>query len=1090
MRELSAVPSADALIKQVEPLAAPERAAQLAQIARIGGDGTHRLLAELGRRGAYERGLAVSMAAVARDEAHLRGAVEDPSPRVRAGAVSAVVSLGIAPDVVVELIRTGSREQRRAAYRRLRQRPAPLADALLPEVRAHWGDAEAAGLLAACSREVVAAQLPEFGHAVVSWSLLAARHVDLVRDYAATQLAATSGQTRREWWSRYGALVGAIAEHEPAAALELAERWLDGPMPYPLQRHLSRLLAVDADRVVNLLLAEPVPLSLSRRALRRLAELPDDRLGELLRAMPALTEPVLRALPPARREAVYDHANAVTDGAGAVLGDSLLELLPHWRRHAEVRRMLDLREVRDVPALRHRVASFLPYAEAAEDLSELTRRRDAAERAEGYALLLRCAARSHRLGEALAGLRRLSKEQDPVRSVVLETLTELPVARFGDSDLDALTRIADDALSARDVSWRTQQALKQLAFQLMWHSALAGHSQLRVWSLRTVERIGLAGHSIPVVRLDRLVRGHETVLFDRLGTWLVAALERDNPWPVIAFARSLGRRAWWMPQLQELLRRAVRAPSDEAVCSAVDLYLEPPRTRSARVAELIDLDRSLLTHWSVFRVVIGRRTDLLGHVLGGRRLRGRFASGNSRWVPLVGNEVHRWTGRQVTAYAKLLRRLIGDQEVAGWSRVAAVRRLVSLPGIGIDTATPYLDDAEYVGAALTGLGAGDQPAEALTMLFAQADGDHAHAALAAANRCTQHVPVERLRDILGPVLAGSPKVTARKAAAQLVAAHRIPGAGEMLAAAWRAETHRDVRTAIALACLGLLEEPELRDVVAEAVAGHRETALALAGLRLWDVAPQHRRYAAGLLLRLAEHPDPDVARAAYGSLCLGAVTEAGELFGRIVSDIGQTERWRAAAHALTDLRISNDTHDPLSPVLRRLLDAADDVDLGTDRDSPARQRIDYLVARLVRFPRMLRRQPRLVGRAADVLAAHAPVHAARLRCAVATPTTTDLMVVVDLLAGRTVAAASLAGDFANALRGEPGRWDPDDLQEPVDWLATREDAAAGLFAVRLAALGGDRAGWPQQWRTRLAALRRHQMLDVADAARAVYIRAE
>jgi hypothetical protein len=86
--------------------------------------------------------------------------------------------------------------ERRRVYRGLRRRPAPaVADALIAEVRAQFGDEEAAALLPACGAETVRALLPELEH-VVSLERLVRRHAGVLLDRVRGRLAAAAPELR------------------------------------------------------------------------------------------------------------------------------------------------------------------------------------------------------------------------------------------------------------------------------------------------------------------------------------------------------------------------------------------------------------------------------------------------------------------------------------------------------------------------------------------------------------------------------------------------------------------------------------------------------------------------------------------------------------------------------------------------------------------------------------------------------------------------------------------------------------------------------------------------------------------------------
>jgi hypothetical protein len=161
-----------------------------------------------------------------------------------------------------------------------------------------------------------------------------------------------------------------LARHAPGDLLGLCERWLAGPLPGGPLAHLNRVLAHDPGRLLRLVLADPqrprqlARTWLSRGVVDRLAALPDADLGTLLRTSgpdPTLVARVLRRVPPSRREALFDAANADRDLSTELLPDELLAVLPHGRRHAEVRRMLALPGVRAEPTHTNRLSAYLPY---------------------------------------------------------------------------------------------------------------------------------------------------------------------------------------------------------------------------------------------------------------------------------------------------------------------------------------------------------------------------------------------------------------------------------------------------------------------------------------------------------------------------------------------------------------------------------------------------------------------------------------------------------------------------------------------------------------------------------------------------------
>jgi hypothetical protein len=1091
------MPSAAALLADLEPRHPHERVGRAVEVARgLTGPERRTLLAELAGGDRYHRQLAVTIAAATGETGHLVAALADPHPAVRRQALDAP---GIPDDALAALADDGAATDRLALYARLRRRrQAELADRLLPLVRARWGDGEAARLLGACSGSVVSDALPHLGYAVPNWRALTMRHPDAVIGYATAELAPLDSEARVAWWARTGPLQSALAWHQPAALLDLCERFLTGPVPWLVLADLRRLLAVDPARVARLLLAEPAridglnPWRLTRSVRDRLARLPDADLGALLRATgpdPGLVATLLRGLPPARREAVFDGGYRDRSLAAQVLPDEILTVLPHARRHAEARRMLALPAVATEPTTRLRVTAFLPYPEAVAALDKATRSADADERALAYELLVRCAARAGSLSDLLAGLDRVRNERDPVRSRLLGALAEARPELFGVADIGALDGLVRDALDARDCSWQTTDAVVRLVFRVLWRSAASPDAEpLLGWALSTVERISAWQRAPLSVNLAAMLRrGQEHEVFARIQDRLTESLRRNDAQPLLVFTQALRKRAWRMPDLQKLLGKAARNPKVGSM--AITLWLAPSHGRTDKAARLVKGDESTITLESVLSAVARRRTDLVdGLVLAGRPLRGRFGTGKARWIPTVDTAaLGTWTPGQLGRYAELLRTAVDAKKLDRWRRARFARTLAGLPGSAPTAVADLIagKDVLIAEGALTGLAWCDRPDLALPLLLDNVRGDRARVAVFAAGRCARDLAPSRLAAILGSALAEAPKVTVRKEAARLLSGLRVPGAVDALLAAWHRDgQHRDVRVAVAAGLRGWLDDPRSWPVLESAVDGERHVAESLLGASPYELAlPDRERYA-GLVRRLTRHPEAEVARQAYGALAAWVPWAPGAQDEIVtgMTDLAPGPTWRyAASGALTPAvwTALPSLLPSLSSALVRL--AASDADAEELRDRPARQRLTHLVEGVAANASVARRQQVPVRRMVEVLAAEptfVPL-AARLAAALLWP---GPDFVADLLA-----TADLLGDLPWAVPvADASRWEPGEVAPGVDALAARADTAGGLLAVTLTEVAGARAGWPAEWRDRLRGLRRHPVAVVRQSALDVF----
>ncbi|MDT0306549.1 hypothetical protein RM780_06190 [Streptomyces sp. DSM 44917] len=1128
--------SAERLLRDLDPLPHPRRARELAARARAAaGRGELRDLVEaLARHGEHGRRLAALAAAVGRETGYLAALLTDPDPVVRRRAQRAARAAGVGDYALEVALEDAPRAVRRELLRTVvATRRTALADLLVDRHRARWGDAEAAPLLSACPPRTVARLLPALFPAIRGWRALATRHPDLVLDEAARRLAALPAAAHPGWWARHAPAVALAAGPRPGRALALLERHDPGPMPEPLWQVVPRLLTAEPGRTLRLLLAPARASRLAERGLpgetlRRLARRHPPELAELGRAWagrPRRRAALLAALPPHRRAAFHD---AVTGGADsdpaagpagpAPVADRILALLPHARRHAEARRLAERARSRGLGRYALLAAlAHLPVAEAAAELRAATRGPLAEERADGWVLLIRNAARSAdpvALTAVLAEAGRLRDEQDPVRAAALDALAAVPPRLFTDEAEPGLDRVAADAVAARDSSPRARAALSRLALAVLREHAVTDQRDLLGWSLRTLVR--LTGHTgeADLGRLERtLRRGQEHDVFASLRPWLEAGAEKVDHGLTFALARAVGRRARGMPELQELLRQAIQFGSDQTVRTAAGLWLEDPATRDARVADLLALDPSAAALPPVTRVLTHRRTDLLDTLLGERPPYGRFLPREADPLPPLAAS-HRWQPRQRRAAARRCARLAESASTPGARRAAAVAGLAALGSEGAEELRRLAGEADTVvaEAALDALSRTERPGDALPGLLALAGGDRARVAVPAAARAARHVPPSRLGGLLTSVLLPAPgrapaKVTARKAAVHLAAA-LLPVAE---AAALLAETagpsgpgpavhpgvHPDVVAACVAAAPRLLGDERAWRLLGAATSGPPAARLALLRVRPLDLADAHRVRYAALPVALAADADPRTAAAAHAALAHWGVwaPEAAGVLVAAATDLAHDATWQSAVEALTALaRTLPAARDALHTAVASLAvaDAAEATpDAQAEADLPARRRIQVCAARLrtgvaQREPssrplaagigELLSHYPDFTREATELLAAATDLDAPAL--------TADLTRLAALHRERPALAARTAEALARRLAAPDRPGDPAALLAAAGSLAAEGSLATGLFAVRLARACGTRTGWPAPWRDLLRALRRHPCADVRDEAHA------
>ncbi|MFG2247530.1 hypothetical protein [Spirillospora sp. NPDC048823] len=1087
----------------LESLPYPSRMRELALRARdlAGTDELRDLLAGLSAGGRYERRLALHMAMAARDLPYIERVLAGPDMALRRAALRAVRTLPVSDDAAAAVLDDAPADLRRAFYRTLRHsRRAALADRLLPDVRARRGDREAAALLPACTGGTVARVLPELAHGVTAWRAMAGRHPGPFLAHARDHLAEWS------WWRRCRSGLPALARRDPAGLLDLMER--DGSrrpamyFPPTLVPALFRVDAVRAARVVRRMGRRRGRLSWSYS--RYLSGLPAADLREFVPDDPHWLREFLTHVPPARRAEILDLAQQRHGQAPGMRNFPLLGVLPPGRAAAEARRMLEwhgsvwhsARSRLDDPEIPLKLTAHLPYEEAAGPVREAAFGGDPRRRGLARTLLIELTARTADPALLLSLVTELAdrtrNERDPLRGTLIAALTAVPLRLLDDSFAPPFAAIADPAVTARDSSPATRRRLRGLADRMLGAAGSQDGAPpaLTRWAYRVYATL-VARHGPEALdehRLDRVLpRGGERVLLDVLRPHL-----RDHE-TVVALARSLGRRAFALEDLQDDLRSVILDAPGHLAREAADLWLADPARREGRAVDLLAADASAIVLPEVWRVVAGRRTDLLPAALDGARA-GRFETAGR--VPEVRpQDPGRWTPPQAGAVRAVLASAARDERRPVDARLTAVAGLGLLPG-GLGDLVPWAEQEEdtvLAEAALEAMAATDRPAEALAMLLLHARGPRSAVAVAAVGRCGASVPPSGLGPVLAETLTGPDgKVTARKQAARLLQRLRVPGAADVLLHAWNDPgLHRDVRVAVADALRRMPEDPRVIAALGDA-AGPYASELMLRTLfqaKPSEYAPAHRPAYAALVRRLVSAADgPGVrfrASKAFGAWAPWYAEGYGDILAA-VADPGDPagDDDLQVLHALVR---AGTVADEALGVLSALVDA----ELGERSRSRAKaiaQTIGGLPAGHANAP--------LARRAVRILAGH-PLYAAQaaevaLRAArltedgvTAEQIAGELAALADLLRDRPVLTAAFTGNrLFHAVGGhgarEPGG--PARLLPAARLLAGRGDIVSHLLAAALVRQAGPAAGWPAGWRDLLDELRRSGHVEVRQNA--------
>ncbi|MGC9441121.1 hypothetical protein [Streptomyces sp. WG5] len=1111
MSRTAAQHEAESLLHILDPLAHPQRMRELVLRARESA-ALRPVLTELERHGAYGRGLAVVAASAAGDTGWIADRIADADPFVRGHALRVAGSLGV-PDTAFEAALADAPEAARRDLLRavVSDGRRALADRLVEGLRRDWGDAEAARLLPGCTAPTVARLLPGLLHAVRAWAPLAKRHRAALLGVLEEELTALPEALRDNWWHRYAHAMATLAPAEPAWVLRLLERHGPSRLPYELRGHLPAFAAVDPRLVLRLL---PTPAwaavvtvhRLGRTVLHRLTRTDSPELvayGRTLLPYGGLPW-LLKALPPARRPALY---TAVREGRGpdaAGVDEMLLQVLP--RRHAAQQAREAAARARAAGATENAVLSaesFLPVAEVRDRLLAATGRPDAEDRATAWPLLIRNAARSGDPDAVTAVLRdmaRLRNEQDPVRAAALRAAGALRATLFTEEAAGHLDRVATDAVEARDSSSETRQLLGSLALRVLREHAVDGTPALADWALRTLVRISGTTGGADLGRLDRtLRRGQEHRVYEVLRPWIEAGAERADHGLLLALARAVGPRAAGMAELQDMLWRAVRYGDDTTARTAVGLWLEPPATRDERAARVLAHEPSAAALPPVRDVVVRRRTDLLAPLLADTPPHGRFLTKGTPWsLPVSAYDVRRWVPRQRDALLRRCAEAVADSGLPLHHRAHALALAAAVPDGGAGLLRRWTGSADVVlsEAALAALARTDRAAEALPELLAHAGGDRARVAVYAVTQVSRQVRPSRLAAHLGDVLrAPDAKVTSVKEAVRLAAARLpVPDAAALITEVYtRPGTHPDVRAACVASAGGLLARDEVWELLRDAAGGAPVLRAAVLRAAPLDLPEEYRARYARLVRGVAATDDPGTAALAYEALARWTPwsAEAPAVLAGAVTDLAKRGSWHSAANALISAAVvAPHGLAGLLDALRTLAGTAsdDDSDATARRDRPARRRVEFLVARLGATHSGSESAVRPAGLAAAELLAEYEAYAAQ--AAVLAATHLDLTAApprldrVTALAGadRPALAARVAGELRGRLerRGQPG--DPEALRVEALALAEHGGHAEGLTAVAVTGALGSREQWPAPWRALLRTLRRHPLPDVRDAA--------
>ena len=1108
------VPTLKALRKELDGLGWPARCARLGRLgaAEAASPKLAALVEQLEAGDAHDGAWALALAQAARLEDPVARALHAPSVHLRCRAAALSGALLSGPRLQEALPRLAPDTRRRVLRSVARARRSDVVQDLFRDVWTRHGPLEALPLLAALPGAHLASALPELGHAVTAWRTLAERHPDAVLEHLRQRLSEAPDAERAGVVEALAGALRPLARLRGEALLQLLlAHGPDAELPRPVERRLPALARRHPDLVFALLtrralLPRLASAGVPRPLLRHLDAFTVAQRHALARHLaqaPGALSTFLRALPPSQRAAAALHAYG--GALPRLVDEAVLRELPHAQRDQAAQSMLAQREVQQSPPWQLRLHALRVVEHGRGPLETAARASKAEDRALAVGLLVDCTGRSRRgLGDTLRALERLKNDQDPVRLAAVQALARVPPRVVEAGDVAALSALVDWVVQARDTSHATRAALQALAFRLLADAASHRGDARFDWAFETLRKLAGQAGTLSLPRLDRLLpRGTEQVLLERLLPFVRAAKKRESFQLALSLAQALGRRAWGLDPLQELLGAATKPSADWSASLAVQLYLAPPRTRDARVAALLKRDESHVTLPPVFWHLHRRRQDLLDPFLKGRVLKGHYWSGKKvGWIPPAFDGLHRWLPRQQEAYAALLARVAEDPARPSWERASVLGRLGRVPTSTVGTFAPFLKDREVVvvEAALGALAWLDAPEQALPLLLAHLDSDRARVAMYAVPRVARRVTPAALGAALEALLTRSElRVTVRKEALRLLGAHRSERSLELLSQALAAPgVHPDVQIAAGHGLRAMLDDARawgpLEALARSPVA---DVAQSLLDPSPATLPPSLRPRYAQLLLRVAEHPELRVRQRAWVALAAWTARNEEALApaaaARLV-DLVHGAEWKEATATLAQAVRGGRAWAAILEAAGTLLAAPvpAGADAGPDRDLPARQRLLALLGAVLAWPPATRLARADGLRALAVLVAREPSHfGARARLllgAVDFAAPEAPAAAVAALAAHAQAEPLSAVAVSHAVRDAATAWPGD--AAPLLACADRVLAPAPLAALVLVAEAGRRSHWAPEAAERLRALRAHPSASVREAACGVLTAAE
>ena len=694
-------------------------------------------------------------------------------------------------------------------------------------------------------------------------------------------------------------LLQILTAHEPLARLEIAPLLNFRPL------QVAQLI-LDNDETPESRAPVQSQWGYLQTPMRRLdfarlaPRLPLETLLELARRRPenlSGLEEKLKSLEPQTRGQLFEQIGRSWRNSNGEIAANIVALLPPPFREAEARRHLKLPSLAATPVQWLPYAAFLPFDEMRARIEPLIGDPDPDNRGAALSVLVQSLRFDFgRADEVLKLLEARRNEQDPIRSAIFLALSQLPPSRWNESQLEAVARLIQYGLDARDLSASTAMLMQQfvvgiLPFHPQWAAA-----QL---ALLVKERGQLLIHYLD----NRLSDAQMPIVGAALLPVLRAWLDRENNPFISAFA-ALGRRLRKWDEGAALLIQAAKNGPTYMASSAATLLAKHRRDDFAKlVPQLLKLDKSWGTQAPIYNYVGRRAPNLLNSAMLGRNpINGKFWTGRTRFVlPFTDGFAH-WTPAQQQEFSLTLAEVIKDSERDLPSAIRAIGALANLPDIpprvllrraSLQNSRLALREAALRSLSYLDAGGG------VAALIEALDDERARIAIYGLRRALIEMPVARALEILRAVPLQ--KVTVAKEVVRLLGDLNSAAAFDLLLELAATQTHRDVRVAIGRALWEHLDD-ERAWAILENAANSEDSAIAQMAAR--TTAPRLSANAktrlAALLAGLLRTPEPRVRLEAMANPSLSLLETSGDLraglFAALSSEL--PDEYRAAATAI------------------------------------------------------------------------------------------------------------------------------------------------------------------------------------------------